>query len=144
MSQEKLNNVEEEWYDAKGYKGILKITKSGRVKRVADIVKDHKGRMHIVKECEYALFKNGNGTKYFTMNYKGKKYTVQVHSLLAKTFVKNPKPYEYDSIHFIDGNKENISIENLCWVPKSYFTFYHRYRYDKSLFEKLGKEMKYI
>lgn len=135
---------EEEWYDAKGYKGILKITKSGRVKRTADIITDRRGRKHIVKECEYSLFTHPNGLKCFTMHYKGKKYTIHVHKLIAKTFVKNPKPYEYDCIHFIDGDKTNISPENICWVPKSYFTFYRNYRYDKNLFERQGKTMRHI
>jgi len=62
-----------------------------------------------------SLYKNGYNKVNFSLN--GKKYTKQVHRLVAKAFIENPcnKP----CIDHIDNNKTNNNISNLRWVTKS-------------------------
>lgn len=55
---------------------------------------------------------------YPIINLKGKSYLV--HRLMAKHWVKNPKPDIYKLVNHIDGNKENYSIDNLEWCDHAY------------------------
>ncbi len=45
--------------------------------------------------------------------------TFAVHKLVAKTFVDNPNPDEYNLVEHIDKNKKNNSADNLRWTSRS-------------------------
>jgi len=43
----------------------------------------------------------------------------QIHILVAKQFIHNPKPKKFDQVNHIDTNKKNYQIENLEWIDGS-------------------------
>lgn len=80
---------EEIWKDIEGYEGLYQVSNLGRVKRMRFINKNTNIEKERIKSqkirkdgyLEVALYKNGKG-KY-----------IQVHRLVAKSFIPNPKNY---------------------------------------------------
>ena len=101
---------EEIWKDIEGYEGLYQVSNLGRVKRMRFINKNTNIEKERIKSqkirkdgyLEVALYKNGKG-KY-----------IQVHRLVAKSFIPNPK--KLPQVNHIDGNKENNCVDNLEWV----------------------------
>lgn len=89
--------------DVKGYEGIYKISKDGRVwsnMSMRYIGSDVNGAYSIVD-----LRKDGN------QNIK------TIHRLVAEHFIPNPDNLR--EVNHIDGNKHNNDISNLEWVSSS-------------------------
>lgn len=73
------------------------------------------------RECLFALSESRKGS-YLKLDIKreGKKRRMYlVHRLVAKYFVANPKPNEYDKVLHIDENKQNNRWDNLKWGTQS-------------------------
>jgi hypothetical protein len=68
------------------------------------------------------IIKNGYPTVYMrVINELDKKLiqsTVNVHRLVAETFIPNPN--NYPEVNHIDGNKKNNHVENLEWCTHMY------------------------
>ena len=104
---------EEIWKDIEGYEGLYQVSNLGRVKimrfinKNTNIEKERIKSQKIRKDgyLEVALYKNGKG-KY-----------IQVHRLVAKSFIPNPK--KLPQVNHIDGIKTNNIVENLEWVSIS-------------------------
>ena len=62
-------------------------------------------------------FLNKNGYEIVPLYFNGMQKAMQVHRLVAMTFIENPdnKPY----VNHIDGNKRNNNVSNLEWVTAS-------------------------
>ncbi|WP_010497735.1 NUMOD4 domain-containing protein [Paenibacillus elgii] len=56
--------------------------------------------------------------EYEIVDLSGKQY--KVHRLVAKLFVANPKPEEYDAVNHIDLDKTNNHYTNLEWCDHDY------------------------
>lgn len=59
-------------------------------------------------------FKNRRGYCLVDINVDGKRYTRQLHRLVALTFIDNPNSLE--TVNHKDGNKENNAVSNLEWM----------------------------
>lgn len=75
--------------------GVLVSVKFGKTRVI-------KPRKHVRGYAEYKLLKNGKA-KFIT-----------AHRLVATAFKR--KPYGYDQINHLNGNKQDNSIENLEWT----------------------------
>lgn len=104
---------EEIWKDIEGYEGLYQVSNLGRVKRMRFINKNTNIEKERIKSqkirkdgyLEVALYKNGKG-KY-----------IQVHRLVAKSFIPNPK--KLPQVNHRNGIKTDNRVENLEWVtPK--------------------------
>lgn len=113
----------EEWKDITNYEGLYQISSLGRVRSLDKTVdvcyiggkpfkRKTKGR--ILKPYIFSggfmtvsLYKDGISEDWF------------VHRLVAFAFLENKKNKKI--VSFKDGNKYNISLDNLCWgrVSKS-------------------------
>ena len=62
----------------------------------------------------------GNGYLIFNTKINKKKYNWLVHRLIAIKYIPNPN--NYPIVNHIDGNKLNISIDNLEWCTYSHNT----------------------
>ena len=94
------------WQPIKGYKGIYEVSNLGKIKSYA-LDKPH------IKKLSYKRM----GYPY-TMLYKnGRGQWVNIHRLIAKTFIPNPK--NKPQVNHIDGNKQNNKVSNLEWVTHS-------------------------
>jgi hypothetical protein len=87
--------TEHDCFEISNYGRIRKI-KTGRIVNLTD----HRG---------YKLFK----TKQNNLLFKSK-----VHRLVAKYFIENPNPIEYDCINHIDCDRANNHYSNLEWCDK--------------------------
>jgi len=59
---------------------------------------------------------NRLGYKIITLRRDGKSHTFLVHHLVMSAWGE-PRPEENYQLSFIDGNKKNISMYNLKWIP---------------------------
>ena len=63
---------------------------------------------------------NNRGYRMFTCRYKNKHFRYSIHRLLAIKYIPNPN--NYPIVNHIDGNKLNISLDNLEWCSYSHNT----------------------
>lgn len=68
------------------------------------------------RECLFALSESRKGSYFkFDLKRKDDRRMYLVHRLVAKYFVPNPCPEEYDSVLHKDENKQNNRWDNLKW-----------------------------
>ena len=91
----------ETWKDIAGYEEKYQISNIGRVRN---------------KTTKKILKKRIGTSGYYKVNlYSNKQVkTIEVHRLVAETFIENPK--NKNEVNHIDGNKLNNNINNLEWV----------------------------
>ena len=93
--------MEEIWKDIKGYNEKYKISNLGRIKNTNTnkILSQH------ISKCGY----------YRVGLYKKKKSkNIEIHRIVAETFIYNQKQKE--EVNHIDGNKKNNNVNNLEWA----------------------------
>lgn len=70
----------------------------------------------------YSLKRKKNLTPFLRNQYiavRAGGYTLSLHRILAKAFIKNPDPEKYNVVDHIDENKLNNDLDNLCWCTAS-------------------------
>ena len=103
------------------------VTKEGQVFKLDT----RNGKM---SECYYHVAHGYKRIRVTDIETKTRRY-LRVHRLVAKYFVKNPKPNEYDMVNHIDGDKMNNHYENLEWCNISMNT---QHAYDNGLIKDRG------
>ena len=113
--------TEEIWRDIQGYEGLYQVSTLGRVKSM-----DIKVECYPTSKKPYTQLRKGRILKTFrhTNNqlvvhlYKdGESKYKLIHRLVAETFLENPMNYEW--VEFIDGDRTNLTADNLKWVSSS-------------------------
>lgn len=108
---------QEIWKDAKDFEGYYEVSTYGRIRRkkCETIYKD--GRVANFSETilKQTPFKKGYLMAYLSV--KTKKYTKQVHRIVAKTFIENPE--NKATVNHIDCNKTNNNVSNLEWMTNT-------------------------
>lgn len=107
----------EEWRDVVGYEGLYRISNLGRVLSLDRIVKHSGGRTRYVRQrlLRHGMFSAGYPKAELAK--EGSVDTISIHVLVAKAFIPNPNGY--DTVHHIDENKLNYSVDNLEWVTRA-------------------------
>ena len=100
----------ERWKDVVGYKGLYKVSDTGRVRRSKEGINTAIGKIlrHLIGSNGYpsvALYKNG------------KRKQPTVHSLVLQAFV-GPCPFGMECCHY-DGERSNPNLCNLRWGTRS-------------------------
>ena len=103
------------------------VTKEGQVFKLDT----RNGKM---SECYYHVAHGYKRIRVTDIETKTRRY-LRAHRLVAKYFVKNPKPNEYDMVNHIDGDKMNNHYENLEWCNISINT---QHAYDNGLIKDRG------
>ncbi len=88
------------WKFIEGLDGRYEISDQGRVRYLGSTIKFQATTV--------------KGYKEVRIKFKGKKYILKVHRLVAKNFVENPKGY--DDVHHKNGIKGDNRSENLEWI----------------------------
>lgn len=107
----------ETFKDILGYEGIYKISDKGRVKSLKRIIAWN----GTYKEIKERILKPGINPKGYLgvclINDKSERKTKQIHRIVAKTFINNPKNKR--EVNHKDGVKINNNKSNLEWVTSS-------------------------
>lgn len=94
----------EQWKDAKGFDGIIRISNQGRV-------------WNVKKGKEMIPYDNGCGYKKISIRLNGKDFKPYIHRLVANAFIPNPE--NLPEVNHIDSNPANNAVTNLEWVDSS-------------------------
>ena len=90
--------------------------KTKTIKGFPDYEVTSKGEVYSYKNGERKLLKpavSGSGYHGLSLSNGKEKKAVQVHRLVAMSFLPNPKKLEI--VNHIDGNKTNNALSNLEW-----------------------------
>lgn len=111
----KLNSVDEEWRDIKGFEGLYQVSSMGRVKSLPRARKGRGKGLHMVFGRILKPIRIGDYLGFQLSNIKtSKEYC---HRLVAENFLK--KIEGKTNINHIDGDKHNNVVANLEWcTPK--------------------------
>lgn len=94
--------VKEEWKDIKGYEGLYQISNLGNVKSL--------------NTNKNMKFTTRSGYYNIILRKNGKRYSKQVHRLVAEAFLEN-KENKF-IVNHKDYNRKNNNIENLEWCTQ--------------------------
>jgi hypothetical protein len=121
--------MKEVWKEIEGYEGIYQISESGKVKSLERYVDGRWGPI-LIKEKILSPITAGKRYKMVGLSKNSKTKFVNIHRLLAQTFINNPN--NKLQVNHIDGNKMNNDLLNLEWVtPKENI----RHAWDNNLCE---------
>lgn len=109
---------EEIWKDIPEFGGLYQASTLGRIRSVDRIltVANPTGRSEYKRNHKGVILrvlKDKNGYDYAALYKDGIKSKLQIHRLVAVTFLENPNNYSY--VRFKDGDKENTELDNLYW-----------------------------
>ena len=105
----------ERWAPVPGFEDAYEVSTHGRVRsldrqiRVQANLRFFKGQL-LKPSYRFGLYAHVN------LNKKGKKITIDVHRLVARTFIPNPE--DKPQVDHIDGDPRNNRLENLRWVTE--------------------------
>ena len=111
----------EVWKDIPGFNGIYQVSTLGRARsidRIVDVIaptqnidymRKHEGKILMIEKAK-------NGFNYVHLYDQGVHIRLQLHRLVAITFLENPNNYKY--VDFKDDNKDNMALSNLEWTDK--------------------------
>ena len=102
------------WKDIPEFNGLYQISNTGEIKSIDGCVikTQHKGKI-LRQNISH------KGYRRITIKIGNKKKTYPIHRIVAKSFVKNPRPDIYDQVNHIDGVKSNNNASNLEWCNNS-------------------------
>ena len=104
--------VNEIWKPAKWYEGFYEVSSDGRVRSVERI--DARGQHRKSKLMSVKKIQNAKKVTFFR---DGKSKTFTLKKLVADAFLEEPKADE--KLVCVDGNPDNICVENLKWQKKA-------------------------
>ena len=122
--------MEEIWKDIKGYEGLYQVSNIGRVKSLKRIIINSVGRRKTVKERILKQQKVKEGYLHVSLCKNGKVKQLNVHRLVAQTFITIPEYLKDIPIEKLDvGHLKTLSngledktandVWNIAWMSKS-------------------------
>lgn len=113
-SREK-HSAEDVWRDIPGTNGAYQASTLGKIKSVGRWSVNSIGVRHRVYETVLTPCDQRGGYQHVVIKIDGKRKTIRIHTLIARTFLDQPDPSRWQ-INHKDGNKKNNRLENLEWV----------------------------
>ena len=113
--------TKEIWKPIKGYEGLYEVSNLGRVKSLERICKGGHNSIRVVKEKILKQCYCGRDRDYLNVKLckNSKSKTIQVHRLVATTFIPNPLNLPQVN-HKKEFEKWNNSVDNLEWCTAKY------------------------
>lgn len=102
----------EVWKPVKGYEGFYEVSNKGRVLSVDRI--DARGQH---RKSKIMSVNKKQNTKKVTFFRDGKRKTIALKKLVVDAFLGTPKANE--KVIFVDGNPDNVCVENLKFQKKA-------------------------
>lgn len=129
----------ERWKDVEGYEGLYQVSNFGRVRSLDHYITIRNGgkALHNGKILKDA--KGGSGYRKVTLCKDGILKSVNLHSLVAKSFINNPD--NLPEINHINECKWDNAVWNLEWCTVKYNRSYgsRNIRAKKTKQQKYGK-----
>ena len=141
--------MSEIWKPIKGYEGIYEVSSYGRVRSLARMRIDKKGRRKPIPEKMLKMH-DRKGYDSVTLQDMGRKAIMSVHRLVAMAFIPNPD--NLPVINHRDENPKNNQVSNLEWCDISYNTRYGtgveraqaKHVYHRKAVEQLTKDGQHV
>jgi hypothetical protein len=97
------------------------------------------------KKIHENLRKHSNGYAFYQKNHPRpdgsyENETIYLHKLMAAHFLGEPESEEHRYVMFLNGNKLDCRLENLCWATRSEITRNTQKHHAKSGFRGVYKE----
>lgn len=108
----------ERWRDVKGYEGLYQVSNLGRVKSLDHYSNHRKGGVQFIKGKILKDLESGLGYRKVTLCKDGVAKSVNLHRLIAKTFI--PNPYNLPEVNHINECKWDNAVWNLEWCTVEY------------------------
>ena len=115
--------MQEIWKPIPGYEDLYEVSNKGQIR---SICKRYKNKGNLKQRP------NNKGYMYVTLCRKGDQKTVNVHRLVALTFIENPN--NLPCINHKDENKTNNHVSNLEWC-----SYYYNNTYGHRLIKSAAK-----
>lgn len=107
----------QEWRPAAGWEGLYEVSNLGQVRSVRHVItvsrSNTRSFSYEIPEKLKKLSHNNTGYLTVALSRLGKTENVQVHVLVAQTFI--PNPFQFNRVNHIDSNKHNNKVDNLEW-----------------------------
>lgn len=100
------------WKPVKGYEGFYEVSSEGRVRSVER--RDARGQLRKSKIMSVKKIQNAKKVTFFR---DGKRKTFSLNKLVVDAFLGIPDKNE--KVVFVDGNPDNVCVENLKFEKKS-------------------------
>lgn len=102
------------WKPVVGYEDSYEVSNLGRVRGLDRVLEDGRRWKGTVK-----TLRRHPKTGHWRCNvsFNGKKTIRQVHTMMAQAFI--PNKFGYEEVLIIDGNVDNLTLENLKWASRS-------------------------
>lgn len=104
------------WKDIQGFEGRYQVSNMGRVKSLSRVTQLN-GRARTEPEVVMA-FTYRSGYPTLILRKDGKRYSRQVHRLVADAFVPNPN--NYPIVNHKDFSRDNNEASNLEWCTQQH------------------------
>lgn len=112
------------WKDIKGYEGYYQVSDKGEIKSVTRNVKRGSSYKPVNERILRPYLNKGYLSVVLSKN--GKTHTVEIHRVVAETFIPNPN--NYPCVNHKDEITSNNCVSNLEWCTYSYNLSYNEAR----------------
>ena len=123
--------IDEVWRDVKGFEGFYKISNFGNLKSIKRTVRNTDGT-RVVPET-IMKFTVRSGYYNVVLRKHGKRFSRQIHRLVAEAFIPNPQGFPV--VNHKDCNRKNNIVDNLEWCTQA-----HNVKWSKENMQKPKKE----
>ena len=120
----------EVWKSIKGVEGLYEVSNLGRVKSLSRVKICKSNSSFITKEKILSLSFSRDGYKKCSLHKGGRRFTYQVHRLVAEAFIPNIN--DLPQVNHRDWDRTNNRVENLEWCTYEYNSENRRNSSNKS------------
>ncbi len=106
------------WKSIKGFEGKYEISSLGRVRSLSRLKVGKSNSSFITEEKILSLSFNKDGYKKCSLHKDGRRFTYQVHRLVAEAFIPNIN--NLPQVNHKDWDRTNNRVENLEWCTYKY------------------------
>ena len=108
----------EVWRDIPEYEGLYQVSTLGKVRSLDVKIEcypvERKPYVRLRKGRMLKLYRDTRGYHFIGLHKNGENEKLLMHRLMAMVFLENPM--DYRDVTFKDGDRSNLTIDNLMWI----------------------------